>query len=122
MLPSAEGHARIATKLEEELSSNVKYTNPPKTLASEAKRPSQDLSLTRQPWVEGCSAALPRGDINPTREGPVVSGGDFRARGRNPGRGNGLWGRGNLHQWRKWSTKSTKASKSSSSRGRGKNN
>jgi hypothetical protein len=81
--PTAEGYARIATKLEEELISEAKYTNPPKSLASEAKRPRQDLSLTRQPWVEGCSAALPRGDINLTREGPSSGRGAVRARGRN---------------------------------------
>ncbi len=99
--PSAEGFAHIATKLEEELASEAKYTNPPKSQASEDKRPRQDLSLTKQPWVEECSASLPRGDINPNREGPGSGGGAMSARGRNLQRGYGTWGRGNLHQWRK---------------------
>ncbi len=45
--PSAEGYARIATKLKEELSSDRKFTNPPKTLERDAKRPRLDLSLSR---------------------------------------------------------------------------
>ncbi len=63
--PSAEGYSSIATKLEEELSSDGKFTNAPKLADSVAKRPRLDLSLSRQPWVEGCSAALPRADIPP---------------------------------------------------------
>jgi hypothetical protein len=114
--PSADGYSRIATKLEEELSSDGKFTNAPKAKERVAKRPRLDLSLSRQPWVEGCSAALPCADIHPSR------GGAFGARGRNPGAGSGQWGRGHQHQWRKWSTKSTKSSKNSSFRGRGKNN
>jgi hypothetical protein len=114
--PSAEGYSCIATKLEEELTSDGRFTNAAKLADTSVKRPRLDLSLSRQPWVEGCSAALPRADIQPPR------GGGPSARGRHPGGGSGQRGRGHQHQWRKWSNKSTKSSKNSSFRGRGKPN
>ncbi len=42
--PAAEGYAQIVTKLEEDLLSDV---NQPRSTTSDAKRPRQDLSLTR---------------------------------------------------------------------------
>jgi succinate dehydrogenase flavin-adding protein (antitoxin of CptAB toxin-antitoxin module) len=114
--PSADGYACIAAKLDEELSSDGKFTNAPKPIDAAVKRPRLDLSLSRQPWVEGCSAALPRADIHPPR------GGGHSARGLQPRGSRGQRGRGNHHQWRKWSNGSSKSSKSHSSRGRGKPN
>jgi hypothetical protein len=45
--PAAEGYAQIVTKLEEDLLSDVKFTKKPRSMTSDAKRPRQDLSLTR---------------------------------------------------------------------------
>jgi hypothetical protein len=78
----------------EELSSDGKFTNVPKSADISVKRPRLDLSLSRQPWVEGCSAALPRADIQPHR------GGGPSARGHQPRGGSGQRGRGYQHQWR----------------------
>ncbi len=44
---AAEGYAQIVTTLEEDLLSDVKFTNQPRSTTSDAKRPRQDLSLTR---------------------------------------------------------------------------
>jgi hypothetical protein len=54
----AEGIARDA------LNPEAKYTNPPRSVINHAgaKKPRLDLSLDRDSWVRGCTAALPRKD------------------------------------------------------------
>jgi hypothetical protein len=46
---------------------DARFINTPKIAPGNHKRLKLDLSLTRQPWVDFCSAALPRGDIPPAR-------------------------------------------------------
>jgi hypothetical protein len=98
--PSAHAYCMIANKLEEDLESEARFTNPPKELVDTPRNKRSDLSLTRQPWVDGCSAALPRGDVcavAPQR-------GSARGSSYTPSRGN-RGGRGKYrpyHQhWRK---------------------
>jgi hypothetical protein len=72
--PSAEGYACIATKLEEELSSDGKFTNAPKFADTSVKRPRLDLSLSRQPWVEKVQLPYRVQTSNPTAEADPVQG------------------------------------------------
>jgi hypothetical protein len=90
--PSIECYRQIAVKLDDELASDAKFTNPPKALAWNAKLPRQDLSLTRQPWIDGCSAALPRVDI------PTSLGAPGSSRGAAAARSGGRGHRGNIGQ------------------------
>jgi hypothetical protein len=103
--PSPRAYSTIANKLEEDLESEARYTNPPKESVSTNQNKQSDLSLTRQPWVDGCSAALPRGDVRaaPARDsakGPLST----PARGNRGGRGKF---RPYPQHWRKWSNKSS---------------
>ncbi len=79
--PSIDCYRQIAAKLDDELASDAKFTNPPmQALAGNAKQPRQDLRLTRQPWIDGCSAALPRVDIPTSLGAPGNSRGAAAAR------------------------------------------
>jgi hypothetical protein len=103
--PSPRAYCTIANKLEEDLESEARYTNPTKEVVSTQQKKQSDLSLTRQPWVDGCSAALPRGDVRaaPARDsakGPLST----PARGNRGGRGKF---RPYPQHWRKWSNKSS---------------
>ncbi len=90
--PRREAYETLAAAIESDiLTDDVKFVNPPKTRDDNmAKKPRMDLSHSRQGWVVGCSAAIPRKDTFSS------------ARGRGPGgpsRGRGLWkwraGKGN---------------------------
>ncbi len=113
--PSAHAYCMIANKLEEDLESKARFTNPPKELVDTPRNKQSDLSLTRQPWVDGCSAALPRGDVRAV----APQQGSARGSSYTPSRGN-RGGRGKYRpypqHWRKW------RNKSSSSRGSRKSN
>jgi hypothetical protein len=61
-----------------------RYTNPPKSKVQKAASARPDLSLARDPWVSGCTAALPR------RDAPAFGRGNLS-------RGKSLWGRSWLH-------------------------
>jgi hypothetical protein len=69
--PQPEAYDELACAIKNDvLIEGVKYINPPKEhfSASATKKPKIDLARSRQGWVEGCSAALPRGHgKNPTR-------------------------------------------------------
>jgi hypothetical protein len=86
--------------------------NPPKEPTGTQP---ETLSLTRQPWVDGCSAALPRGDVQPA----VPHRGAHRGAAHSLTRGN-RGGRGKYRpypqHWRK------RSNKSGSSQGSRKNN
>jgi hypothetical protein len=70
--PSQEAYKVLATSIEDDLSCNeARYTKPPKeALGNAQKKPRIDLAETRQEWVAGCSATLPRRD--------TISGGGAR--------------------------------------------
>ncbi len=85
---SSEAYKVIADGLSKDITnSEARYTNPPKTIfkQQQSKKPRLDLSLERDVWVSGCTAALPRRDsaAPPVRGAPP--------RGGNP---RGLWKRG----------------------------
>jgi hypothetical protein len=113
--PSPRAYLTIANKLEEDLESEARFTNPPKEPAGIQLKKQSDLSITRQPWVDSCSAALPRGDVRDAAPHHGTARGSLNT----PARGN-KGGRGKFRpypqHWRKWS------SKSSSSRGSRKSN
>jgi hypothetical protein len=62
--PSQEAYKVLAASIEDDLScGEARYMNPPKeTTGNVPKKPCIDLAKTRQEWVEGCSATLPRRD------------------------------------------------------------
>jgi hypothetical protein len=103
--PSSHAYCTIANKLEEDLESEARFTNPPKEPVGTKLRKQSDLSLTRQPWVDGCSAALPRGDVRDATSHRGTARGSLST----PARGN-RGGRGKFRpypqHWRKWSNKS----------------
>jgi hypothetical protein len=75
--PSEEAYKEIASAIEAEVNDGeAKFTNPPRIMMGEnLKRSCVDLSSSRQDWVTGCSATLPRRDT-------ISGGGD---RGSLPG-------------------------------------
>jgi hypothetical protein len=87
--PSGAAYQVIADGLTQDISnSEARFTNPPKTVfkSTSAKKPRLDLSLERDAWVSGCTAALPR------RDSALATGrGNTTARGNNI---RGLWKRG----------------------------
>jgi hypothetical protein len=62
--PSVDAYKEMAAALDAEVSDgSAKYTNPPRSTAGDNhKRSRLDLSSSRQEWVTGCSATLPRRD------------------------------------------------------------
>jgi hypothetical protein len=72
-------------------SSDSRYTNPPKNKAPKSGSSQQDLSLARDPWVSGCTAALPRRDAPAATRGNPAGGRGWsrgaRTRGYHPYRG-----------------------------------
>jgi hypothetical protein len=63
--PTGAAYQVIADGLIQDISnSEARFTNPPKTVFKNqvAKKPRLDLSLERDAWVSGCTAALPRRD------------------------------------------------------------
>jgi hypothetical protein len=104
--PSARAYCMIANKLEEDLESEARFTNPRKEPAGTPQKKRSDLSLTRQPWVDGCSAALPRGDVRAA----APQRGSSRGSSYTPSRGH-RGGRGKYRpypqHWRKWCNKSS---------------
>lgn len=94
MYPSVIVYQWIEAKLEDELASDDKLTNPPQPAAEIVKRQKLDLGLTRQLWVDGCSAALPRGDIKVSRTAPGISRGGIAATKRGRGQFTSRGGRG----------------------------
>jgi hypothetical protein len=81
LLGSADGLSKDIANPE------ARYTNPPKTIfkQQQSKKPRLDLSLERDAWVSGCTAALPR------RDSSVMSVRGAPPRGGNP---RGQWKRG----------------------------
>jgi hypothetical protein len=72
--PVPEAYEELASKVMSDiLIEGVKYINPPKEQhsASAPKKPRTDLACSRQDWVEGCSAALPRRDMEISGKGSV---------------------------------------------------
>jgi hypothetical protein len=93
--PLPEAYDALSSAIERDiLLENARYINPPKQLGEVApKRPRTDFSKTRQQWVDGCSAAIPRRDTyNPSVRTTGVrgkgngGGAGFRG-GRKPFRG-----------------------------------
>jgi hypothetical protein len=85
--PSAAAYRCMADQLEKDmLNSEARYTNPAKHHAQ--KRPRVDLSLGRDDWVAGCSAAAPRRDAPPSR-GSMPRRGDAGPRAGTKARGRG---------------------------------
>ncbi len=62
-------------------SSESRYTNPPKNKVPKSGSTQQDLSLARDPWVSGCTAALPRRDAPAATRG-YPAGGRVWTRGK----------------------------------------
>jgi hypothetical protein len=97
--PQPEAYSALARAIDSDiLQEGVHHTNAPKqTVEPLAKRQKLDLSLSRQPWVEGCSAAVPHQDTYPgsgaTKRHGCRGGGrgwnraDFRPRGSANNRG-----------------------------------
>jgi hypothetical protein len=80
--PSGAAYQTIAEGIgKDALNPDAKYTNLPRSVSSQAgtKKPRLDLSLERDSWVRGCTAALPRKD---STYGPA--GGSQQARGKWP--------------------------------------
>jgi hypothetical protein len=87
--PSGAAYQVIADGLTQDIANvEARFTNPPKTVFKNpnAKKPRMDLSLERDAWVSGCTAALPR------RDSALTSGrGSVTPRGSNV---RGQWKRG----------------------------
>ncbi len=63
--PSGTAYQSIVEGIvKDALNPEAKYTNPPRSVSNQsgAKKPRLDLSLERDSWVRGCTAALPRRD------------------------------------------------------------
>jgi hypothetical protein len=90
--PRREAYEALAAAIESDiLTDDVKFANPPKTRNdNRAKKPRTDLSHSRQGWVVGCSAIIPRKDTISSSRGRGHGG---------PSRGRGAWkwraGKGN---------------------------
>jgi hypothetical protein len=69
--PSMAAYEALATVIERDvLIEDVKYINAPKSHGdSAAKKQETDLCRSRQGWVVGCSAAVPRRDTIPSSRG-----------------------------------------------------
>jgi hypothetical protein len=93
--PSEAAYEKIATGILKDIgNSDSKYMNPPRAANQPLKKPRLDLSLERDTWIRGCTAALPRCDtVRSTNKGPNVSANSFRGDNR---RGRGARG----HQFR----------------------
>jgi hypothetical protein len=96
--PQPAAYIALVRSIESDiLQEGVHYTNSPKQpVQSLAKKQKLDLSQSRQPWVQGCSAAVPRRDIYPVH-GSRGGGNGWNRRGSASGRGRGH-GRG--RSWR----------------------
>ncbi len=72
----AKGAYKIITEgiLKDLSNADSRYTNPPRPLGSVAKKPRVDLSLERDAWVSGCTAALPPRDSHTSTRGSAMSG------------------------------------------------
>jgi hypothetical protein len=87
-----EAYETLAAAIENDiLTDDIKFVNPPKTRDDYmAKKPRMDLSHSRQGWVVGCSASIPRKDTFSSTRGRGPGG---------PSRGRGSWkwraGKGN---------------------------
>jgi hypothetical protein len=98
--PSRDAYEALARAIERDvLKDDVKYINAP-TLhgGNPPKRPRTDLSQSRQGWVTGCSAAVPRRDTyqaprGHSSRGSVARGSTGRGRGWGwtPRRGHSGW-------------------------------
>jgi hypothetical protein len=91
----AKGAYQIITEgiLKDLSNADSRYTNPPRLLGSVAKKPRIDLSLERDAWVSGCTAALPRRDSHASTRGSSMGG-----RTRGGGSARGAWKRGSRYQ------------------------
>ncbi len=73
-------------------STETRYTNPPKNKGPKPSVANPDLSLARDPWVSGCTAALPRRDAPAAARGYPAGGRAWprgkQTRGSHPYRGN----------------------------------
>jgi hypothetical protein len=85
--PSKEAYKVLDASIKDDLScGEARYTNPPRRRRGTYRRsPRIDLAKTRQEWVEGCSATLPRRDTVSGVERGGLSGGHVRGRGRERG-------------------------------------
>jgi hypothetical protein len=86
--PSGIAYEKIAAGILKDIgNADSRYTNPPRTPNLLPKKPRLDLSLERDTWVSGCTAALPRRDtMRSMTKGPSVSFGSARG-GNRRGRG-----------------------------------
>jgi hypothetical protein len=86
--PAAGAYQVIVDGIVQDLSSSEsRYTNPPKTQVRPPGHSRIDLSLDRDAWVRGCTAALPRRDSSTTRGGAPGLGSSNRSQA-GPHRGN----------------------------------
>jgi hypothetical protein len=81
--PSRAAYEALAGAIERDvLKDDVKYINAPKTHGEiSSKRRRTDLSQSRQGWVTGCSAAVPRRDTAQPIRGASGRGSTGRGRG-----------------------------------------
>jgi hypothetical protein len=86
--PSGKAYEKIAAGILKDIGNgDSRYTNPPRNPNQLPKKPRLDLSLERDTWVSGCTAALPRRDtMRSMSKGPSVSSGTARG-GNRRGRG-----------------------------------
>jgi lysophospholipase L1-like esterase len=98
--PSRDAYDALSRAIERDvLKEDVKYINPPQLHGGNPpKRPRPDLSQSRQGWVTGCSAAVPRRDTYQAAKGSSARGSLTRGsagRGKGgawfPRRGHGGW-------------------------------
>jgi hypothetical protein len=73
--PSEAAYEKLAAGILKDIgNTDSKYTNPPRAASQLTKKPRLDLSLERDTWVRGCTAALPRRDtVRSDTKGPTVS-------------------------------------------------
>jgi hypothetical protein len=88
--PSRDAYEALANAIERDvLKEDVKYINAPTVHGGNpSKRPRTDLSQSRQGWVTGCSAVVPRRDTHQPSRGSNSRG--SAARG-SAGRGHNGW-------------------------------
>ncbi len=93
--PSRDAYEALANAIERDvLKDDVKYINAPTAHGgSSSKRLRTDLSQSRQGWVTGCSAVVPRRDTFQPSRGSSARGSAGRGRGWawKPSRGHNEW-------------------------------
>ncbi len=91
--PTRVAYKKIAAGILKDIGNgDLRYTNPPRSATQQPKKPRLDLSLERDIWARGCTAALPRRDTaHSTDRGDRLHLGASAPRGANR-RGHGARG------------------------------